>query len=62
MWKARNCWTFNAKMMIEMDIVQQAWEEWMEFKVQQQKQELEKTVKECWEPAKESGNFQNLVL
>lgn len=37
MWKARNSWLFNRKVVSELDMVQQGMEEWMEYADCQQK-------------------------
>lgn len=33
-WKNRNRWTFNAETWSEIDIVQGAWNEWIEYKAE----------------------------
>lgn len=38
-WNARNAWNFNAEMRNDKEVVQRAWEEWMEFSVAQAKEQ-----------------------
>lgn len=40
-WKARNAWIFNGEKRSEIEVVQHAWEEWLEFKEKQKKDKRE---------------------
>lgn len=38
-WKGRNSWLYNSERWLENEIIQKVWNEWLEFKNEQAKQE-----------------------
>lgn len=58
-WKARNNWTYNVKKVTELEVVQKALVEWIEFKATPT-EERKKIEEEWWKQDRSHGNIRKL--